>query len=276
MAKMDFQGIVWNFYREHGRHDLPWRREVTPYGVFVSEIMLQQTQVSRVLGRWERWIARWPGFAQVADASVAEVVGEWQGLGYNRRVLRLREAAAKVTGPEFDGVLPREPEQLVRLPGVGPNTAGSVAAFAYNEPVVFIETNIRRVFLHHFAELTGSGTTVISLPVELISDAELRPLIEATLDRERPREWYWALMDYGAELARRGPNPNRQSKHYTLHSRFEGSVRQLRGEVLRQLLNGAKTRDELTAALDDSRLEVVLVALVREGFITERDGQYSV
>ncbi|HSX00748.1 MAG TPA: hypothetical protein VLF67_00780, partial [Candidatus Saccharimonas sp.] len=250
---------VWDFYEREGR-DLPWRRAVTPYGVLVSEIMLQQTQVSRVLGRWEGWLTRWPGLAELAAAPVAEVLAQWQGMGYNRRALWLREAAGVVVR-EHGGELPRDPAELVRLPGVGPNTAGSIAAFAYEWPAVFIETNIRRVFLHEcFGDREG------------VPDSELLPLVEAALDRERPREWYWALMDYGADLAKRVPNPNRRSKHYNVQSRFEGSVRQVRGAVLRRLLEGPATADGL--GIDDERLVVVLAALVRERFVVERDGQY--
>src|ERR1700683_3459549 len=290
-ARTQFQERVWAFYREQGRRELPWRVQLTPYGVFVSEIMLQQTQVSRVLGRWERWAVRWPGFRELAAASVAEVLAEWQGLGYNRRALALR-AAAQMVVSEFGDELPCDPGLLVRLAGVGAYTAGSVAAFAYNEPVVFIETNIRRVFLHHYGELAAgaeedslrtepalarrvrSASFAAPGPADGISDAQLRPLVEAGLDRERPREWYWALMDYGADLAKRVPNPNRRSKHYLVQSRFEGSVRQLRGEVLRRLLAGPKAADEL--GIVDARLEAVLTTLVREGFVTERAGRYSI
>jgi A/G-specific adenine glycosylase len=238
---------------------LPWRQVVTPYGVFVSEIMLQQTQVSRVLERYGRWLGRFPGFAQLAAAPTREVLDEWQGLGYNRRALWLK-AAADMVAREYGGALPREVAELVKLPGVGPHTAGSMAAFAYEEPTVFIETNIRRGFIHEFFD----GR-------EGVSDAELRLLVEAAVqavvadDRESPREWYWALMDYGSDLAKRVPNPNRRSKHYAVQAAFEGSVRQLRGEVLRRLLAGPKTVTEL--AMEDSRLEAVLVSLEREGFV---------
>jgi len=250
----EFQTRVWEFYRERGRHDLPWRREITPYGVLVSEIMLQQTQVSRVLGRWERWTARWPDFEALAGASTASVIEEWQGLGYNRRALWLREAAQMVVR-EFGGKLPRATADLQRLPGVGRNTAGSVAAFAYNEPVVFIETNIRRVMLSEW--FAGAQD---------VTDAQLLPVIAETLPRARPREWYWALMDYGAALAERGPNANRRSRHYSVQSQFEGSARQLRGEVLRRLVAGPRTVSEL--AIADERLTAVLAALEREGFLT--------
>ncbi|MDB5179241.1 MAG: HhH-GPD family protein [Patescibacteria group bacterium] len=276
-----FWELVWDFYHEHGR-DLPWRHDPTPYQVVVSEVMLQQTQVSRVLERYPRWLARFGGFEALAAASVVEVLEEWQGMGYNRRALWLRRLAQMVTR-DFGGELPRDPAVLMTLPGIGPNTAGSVVAFAYDAPVVFIETNIRRVFIHHYEELISSfggsvgdlsGQRTLSVsPPEVVSDAQLRPLIEAALDREYPREWYYALMDYGADLAKRVPNPNRRSKHYAVQSKFEGSVRQLRGEVLRQLVAGSKTAEEL-ARLGDHRLDGVLTTLTKEGFITATDGLY--
>ncbi len=256
-----FREVVWEFYREQGR-DLPWRHDPTPYEVFVSEVMLQQTQVNRVLRAYPAFLARFGGFEALAEAPVADVLEQWQGMGYNRRALWLRKAAQMVVG-EYDGVLPRDPGELVKLPGIGANTAGSLAAFAYDAPVVFIETNIRRVFLHEFfGDREGVG------------DAELMPLIAAALDREQPREWYWALMDYGADLAKRVVNPNRRSKHYAVQSKFEGSVRQVRGEVLRQLLGGAKAADDL--GIDDERLAAVLEAMVEEGFLMLTAGKYRI
>lgn len=253
----NLRGKVWGYYGECGRHDLPWRKDLSPYAILVSEVMLQQTQVARVRTKFAEWMAEFPDFRSVALADGAAVLGVWQGLGYNRRGLWLREACRQVV-EEYDGILPDDPAELVKLPGIGPNTAGSVAAFAYNEPVVFIETNIRRVFIHEFfADAEG------------VTDAQLRPLIEAAIDYERPREWYWALMDYGADLAKRVPNPNRRSKHYARQSAFEGSARQIRGEVLRQLLEAPKVRDEL--GISDGRLSSVLEGLEKDGLI-ERDG----
>jgi A/G-specific adenine glycosylase len=253
-----FRDQIWDFYHDHGR-DLPWRRDVTPYGVFVSEIMLQQTRVSRVMDRWGRWLERFDGFGALAAAPVAAVLEEWQGMGYNRRALWLRQAAQVI---DAHGKLPRDPAELVKLPGVGPHTAGSIAAFAYNEPTVFIETNIRRVFIHEFFP-----------DQEVVADSAIRPLVEASLDHEHPREWYWALMDYGADLARRVPNPNRRSRHYTVQSPFEGSARQVRSQVLRALLDGPKTRAQLGP---DVRLEQVLADLEREGFIRRVGTAYEV
>jgi A/G-specific adenine glycosylase len=252
-----FREQVWDYYRDHGR-DLPWRHDPTPYQVFVSEVMLQQTQVSRVLVKYQEWLQVFPDFGALASATVAELLTQWQGMGYNRRALWLQRAAQQImTG--YGGVLPRDPAELVKLPGIGLHTAGSIAAFAYDEPTVFIETNIRRVFIHEFC---GDR--------EGVDDKEIRPLVEAALDREHPREWYYALMDYGSALAKQVPNPNRRSKHYARQSPFEGSLRQVRGEVLRQLLAGPRA----TFEIEDERLPQALEALVREGFVVQRGGQY--
>lgn len=218
-----FRELVWDYYRDHARA-MPWRDQPSPYNVVISEVMLQQTQVSRVLQKYPLFVALFPNFASLAAARTVEVLAAWQGLGYNRRALNLQRLAQAVI-EQHDGQLPADPTQLIKLPGIGPGTAGSIAAFAFNEPVTFIETNIRRVFLHHFFADHAD-----------VPDSDLLPLINKTLDREHPREWYYALMDYGTHLASSVPNPNRRSKHYTRQSRFEGSDRQIRGAIIRLLL----------------------------------------
>lgn len=298
MDQQDFKAFrdkVWAFYHKYGRHDLPWRVDTSPYSVLVSEVMLQQTQVARVVGKYGEWMKKFPEMNSLAEASGTDVLGTWQGLGYNRRGLWLREAARRVVS-DYDEHLPGDPAELVKLPGIGPNTAGSIAAFAYNRPAVFIETNIRRVFIYEFfgdsnditssgrrtlpvtlpkvfSEPTPAGDSVTSITSSYISDDHLRPLIEVTLDHEHPREWYWALMDYGADLARKVPNPNRQSRHYAKQSKFEGSARQIRGEVLRRLLDGPKRRSALE--IDDERLERVLEGLANDGLIEIIQGTWS-
>jgi A/G-specific adenine glycosylase len=252
---------VWDYYHDHGR-DLPWRHDPTPYQVVISEIMLQQTQVARVLERYPRWLQRFPDFGTLTAATVADVLDVWQGMGYNRRGLWLRQIAQTIVN-EHTGQLPSDPSILQKLPGIGPNTAGSIAAFAFNAPVVFIETNIRRVFIH---ELFGDEVGV--------DDKQLMPLIEEALDRENPREWYYALMDYGAYLAKTVPNPNRRSKHYSVQSKFEGSRRQLRGEILRQLLECDRSLGEFE--IEDERLTSTIEALVKEGFVVLQGEEYSI
>jgi A/G-specific adenine glycosylase len=254
----DFQDKIWEYYREYGR-DLIWRHNPSPYQVVVSEIMLQQTQVSRVVERYPRWMMRFPDFAALAQASVADVLEEWQGLGYNRRALFLHRIAQAVM-ENYDGQLPNDPAELVKLPGIGINTAGSISAFAYNLPIVFIETNIRRVFIHEFFP-----------DIEEIDDKMLLPLISDALNMENPREWYYALMDYGSYLAKTVPNPNRRSKHHVVQSKFEGSARQIRGEVLRQLMSGPKEKFEIV----DERVDGILRNLQTEGFIVLNEQGYS-
>jgi A/G-specific adenine glycosylase len=257
-----FRRKVWEHYRRH-RRAMPWRGEPDPYRVLVSEVMLQQTQVDRVLGKYGRFLAAFPDFTALDRAPLAAVLELWRGLGYNRRAIALKRIARAVL-ERHGGVLPRDPELLVALPGIGRATAGSLAAFAYDEPVVFIETNIRRVFLHEF--FPGA---------EGVPDAALLPLVERALVAARPREWYYALMDFGQALAKRVPNPNRRSAAYARQSRFEGSDRQVRGAILRELLaRGPATADRLARALeeDPERVRRLVGQLEREGFVL-RDGR---
>lgn len=241
---------------------MPWRENPNPYWVVVSEVMLQQTQVSRVLEKFPQFIDRFGSFEELAAASPADVIAAWQGLGYNRRALNLQKLAQTI-----DGTLPSDPVELIKLPGIGPGTAGSIVAFAYDAPVVFIETNIRRVFIHHFFE-----------DQEGIDDKQLLPLVEEALDREHPREWYYALMDYGTHLAKTVPNPNRRSKHHSVQSKFEGSDRQIRGAVLRALLNGPTEEKQLveqTKCSDKVRLTKVLAGLINDGLIEQHKNLYQ-
>lgn len=226
--------------------------------------MLQQTQVERVVSKFNEFITELPDWQALAQANTTQVLNLWQGLGYNRRALWLQEAAGRVTN-EFNGSLPSDFETLRSLKGIGVNTAGSVMAFAFNKPVVFIETNIRRVYIHHF--FTGQTN---------VADLDILKLVDATLDNNNPRQWYWALMDYGSHLAKTVPNPNRQSKHYTKQSKFEGSLRQIRGHVIRELSTAPQTEGELRAKITDQRLAQVLETLVQEQFITHKGTRYMI
>ncbi len=220
----EFHEIILNHYKEHGRAML-WREDTNPYIVFISELMLQQTQVSRVEKKIPHFIQTFPDFAALASASLTEILAGWQGLGYNRRARYLQQSAVIIVD-RYGGELPRTTEELRELPGIGPNTAASILVFAFNQPLSFIETNIRRVFLHHF--FPGE---------DAVHDRCLLPLIELCLDSSNPRRWYYALMDYGAALGEKiKTNPNRRSVHYTRQSPFAGSIRQMRGQILRVLV----------------------------------------
>ncbi len=261
-----FRRIVLDHYHAFGRR-MPWRETTDPYRVLVSEVMLQQTQVDRVQPKYEAFLGVFPDVASLARASPADVLRAWQGLGYNRRALALQAAAVRIVA-EFDGGVPDDPAALETLPGIGPATAAAIAAYAFNRPTVYIETNIRRVFLHFFfRDRTG------------VIDTEIRPLVERTLDREHPREWYWALMDYGTMLAKTTANPNRRSAHHTLQSPFEGSGRQLRGRILKVLLGaGPLGIDGLADATGaaPARLRPILAQLRNEGFVAEDGPIYRI
>jgi len=262
-----FRRTVYGHYRAHGRHDLPWRHTSDPYRIFVSEVMLQQTQVPRVTAKYREFTQRFPSWRALAGASLADVLAVWQGLGYNRRARFLREAARAVVR-EYGGRLPREPEALQRLPGIGPATAASIAAFAFDRPTVFIETNVRSVFIHHFFP---------GWPA--VSDDEVRPLVEQTLDRRSPRRWYSALMDYGTGLRKRVANPSRRSSHHVRQSRFEGSDRQARGRVLRAVLArpglGVAALRKATG-VSGARFRRVLTGLCDDGMVACREGRVRV
>jgi A/G-specific adenine glycosylase len=258
MTVSEFQHTVTDHYRNHGR-SFPWRETRNPYAITVSELMLQQTQADRVVPKYQVFLAMLPTWEALAETDTVTLLSLWQGLGYNRRALNLKRLAEKVT-KEFQGELPKDDKILRSLPGIGPYTAGAIRAFAYNEPVVIIETNIRRAFLHHFFN-DRKG----------ISDGELMPLIEQAVNTENPREWYYALMDYGSWLAKQYPNANRRSKHYTKQSKFTGSLRQLRGEIVRFVTaHPTTTVTEIlqTTGQDPGRVEEALAGLERDGFIT--------
>lgn len=261
-----FQDLVLSRYRSSGRK-FPWRETTDPYAILVSEIMLQQTQVGRVAEKFPQFLEAFPDFPTLAAAPLADVLAQWQGMGYNRRAIALQKCARKVM-EDFQGELPDDPDVLATFPGIGKATASSICAFAFNRPVVFIETNIRRVFIHCFFSDN-----------EIVDDTAIRPLVEAALYRENPREWYNALMDYGTELKKSVPNPNRRSVHYTRQSAFEGSDRKIRGEIIRLLLTGNKlTEKALVSHIkeDPERTRRILATLETEGFIMRTGRSFSI
>jgi len=261
-----FRKIVYDYYKRHGR-DLPWRETTDPYRILVSEVMLQQTQAPRVLLKYKEFLDRFPDVAALAAAPLSHVLSAWQGLGYNRRALMLKQAAERIVA-HHAGVVPRNVEALVSLPGIGPATARAVMAFAFNEPVILIETNIRAVFIHHFF----SGE-------ESIPDSSLIPLVEKTLDRNNPGKWYNALMDYGTFLKRVHANPARRSAHHQRQSPFEGSVRQVRGAVIRLILEKVRLAEldlVQTLSFDGDLVRSVLDQLEREKIIAREDGDISI
>lgn len=249
-----FHAKIWEYYRQNKRA-LPWREHTDPYPILISEIMLQQTQVERVIPKFNSFIEQFPTIGALAKAPLSEVLRTWSGLGYNRRAKYLLQTARMVV-TRHGGNLPQNRSELTKLPGIGANTAGAILAYAYNEPVVFIETNIRSVYLHEFYH----GVTDVA-------DSELMPLIERTLDIKNPREWYWALMDYGSYIKKMYPNPSRASKHHVKQGAFEGSKRQIRGRIIKLLLEGPIEYAQLKKQIVDIRLEQVIIDLIAEKLI---------
>lgn len=257
MTDAEFQELIW----EKGRvlyRAMPWRDDTRPYYVLVSELMLQQTQVDRVIPKFTAFIARFPDEETLASASLAEVLMLWSGLGYNRRAKFLHESAKKIA-TDFNGVFPQNKPDILSLPGVGPGTAGAIMTYAFNHPIVFIETNVRTVYFHHFF---NDG--------DKVSDSQLLPVIERTLDINHPREFYWALMDYGTWLKKNGAGRITQSKHYKKQAPLKGSVREVRGLIIKRLAAGdIPTIDLQNEYKSDERFEVALTGLLADGLVTE-------
>lgn len=262
----DFIQTVWDFYTSSGRHKLPWRQTKDPYRILVSEVMLQQTQVDRVIPKYKAFLKAFPTFASLADAPLGAVLGHWQGLGYNRRAKMLHECAKAVVS-DYGGKLPQDEAKLRALPGIGPYTARAVLAFAFGIANPLIETNVRTVYIHHFF---GDKTD--------ITDAEILSYMIETLDKENPREWYYALMDYGSHLKRTVGNNITKSKHYTKQSTFKGSDRQIRGAIIRQLTTlGSLSYKKLLIAVpfDELRVAAQLERLIEEGMVVKVKQSYS-
>lgn len=243
--------MVWQYYAQHKRA-MPWRSDPSPYHVWVSELMLQQTQVARVIPKFQSFVQRFPNVQALAAAPLSQVLSAWSGLGYNRRAKYLWQAARQVQS------VPASYDALLALPGIGPNTAGAILAYAYNQPAVFVETNIRTVFIHHFYPTQAK-----------VSDALIRQKVADTLPKHQVREWYWALMDYGTHLKATAGTKLDQVQGYKKQSRFEGSMRQVRGQVLKVLVSGEHSLAKLRTQVADDRLPLVLTALVKEELIQQ-------
>lgn len=240
-----FRKTVWAYYKKFGRHNLPWRETRDPYKILVSEVMLQQTQVERVILFYKKFIKKFPTAKKLAQASLSEVLKSWQGLGYNRRAKMLREATKELASRKIISV-----SELETLSGVGPYTARAIVAFAYNEDVIFIETNIRTVIIHHFFPKKKK-----------VSDKEIEKILTQAFPKGKAREWYSALMDYGAYLKKSGIKLNTKHVNYVKQKKFAGSLREARGAILRTLASGSHTQTYLLNLFDTERRAQLLSAL---------------
>lgn len=259
----DFQKLILqkgvDLYR-----DMPWRSNPTEYYVLLSEIMLQQTQVARVLVKFEEFIQAFPTIEQLAAADFYEVLQHWSGLGYNRRARFLHQTAQAIVEK---GEFPRTVDELVKLPGIGINTAASILVYAFNQPEIFVETNVRTVFIYTF----------MPNETQKIDESVLRSLVQQTLYIQNPRQWYWALMDYGTLLKKTEGNYNRLSKMHTTQSKFEGSNRQKRAQILRLLLKEGVSSPEFIAhslKISPELTAELLAVLLKENMLQCENEQY--
>ncbi|MCL2818210.1 MAG: adenine glycosylase [Actinomycetia bacterium] len=252
--------------------DFSWRRTTDPYAVLVSEVMLQQTQVARVERYFDEWMNRFPTADALAAASVSDVLEAWQGLGYNRRALKLKQAA-EIISEQHAGIVSTDYDELVALPGVGPATAAGVAAFALNQPSVYLETNVRAVVIF---ELFDEESVVSDRQIREVLELASKQSVERGIE---PRDWNYALLDYGAWLKKTVPNPSRRSKHHTRQSTFEGSRRQKRAALLRLVMDTPDLNAAEYAQMGNYDLDItedILADLVGEGFLEFSHDTYRV
>ena len=273
MTNAKFRRIVYSYYKKSGRHDLPWRTPalrlrtngtLDPYKIMISEIMLQQTQVDRVIPKYKSFLKRFPTIHALADAPLASVLDEWSGLGYNRRA-RFLKLAAQAVIEKHQGKFPKEKSVMLHLPGIGEYTAGAIRAFAFDQPDVLLETNIRSVYIHCF--FPGKKS---------VHDKELIPLVENTLDKKNPRMWYSALMDYGAYIKSQTTNPTRKSIGYKRQSTFIGSNRQIRGKMLKYMIkNGSFAAKDMSFIDPDfGKITEALRGLIKDGLVRKVGSSY--
>ncbi len=224
--------------------------------------MLQQTQVERVIPFYTKFLKQFPTAKSLAAAPLSAVLKAWQGLGYNRRAKMLHQAAKELGTRRELSV-----EELEKLPGVGPYTARAVAAFAYNQDVIFVETNIRTVIIHHFFPKKKK-----------VSDTEIEKILTQAFPKGKSRQWYSALMDYGASLKRGGVSHNARSTTHTKQSTFAGSLREARGAILRELARGGAPRTRVVGLLGAARRGQVadaVTALQAEGLVRVRGNRVT-
>jgi len=263
--EQEFQTFVLDWYEKCGRHDLPWRQTHDPYCVLVSELMLQQTQVVRVIPKYEAFIKKYPTAKKLSAASLGDVLRMWQGLGYNRRAKFLLQCAQEIT-ESHKGIFPESYDELLKLPGIGPYTAAAICAFAYNQPVELVETNVRQVYIHHFFKRA-----------EEVADVQILEKVRHTLPANQSRQWYAALMDYGTQLKSLHGNNTRKVKGYTKQSKFKGSNREVRAAIVRALAKLSLTKAELVKELkhfDQVKIQPQLESLIQDKMVLFQNDRY--
>jgi A/G-specific adenine glycosylase len=228
--------------------------------------MLQQTQVQRVIGKYNEWLIAYPTVQAVASATLVDILSLWSGLGYNRRARFLHESA-KLIVSQYQGIIPLNLDALQALPGIGYNTAAAIIVYATNQPQIFIETNIRTVFIHHYYAQTNHK----------VSDVEIKKIVADTIDVKHPREWYWALMDYGTYIKKSTPGLMTKSSSYKKQSTFIGSNRQLRGIIIKSLIVAPKSIEQLhEITAGDMRTKLVIDSLVQDKLVNKVGTNYQI
>lgn len=287
-----FMRRLWKFHAAN-RRDMPWRNTRDPYRILLSELMLQQTQVPRVLQKYDEFLIKFPDLAAVHAASMTDILRVWKGLGYNRRAYFIKKIADILAeGPYGNGKpfdFPARYEDLIKLPGIGQSTGGAIVAFSLakktGEKIPYIETNIRSVLMHEFfaakpmPDMSDKAVAAHAAP-EKIQDADILAILSQCLDRVEPadiREFYYALYDYGtdlkARLGRKKTDLHKRSAQYSKQSAFKGSVREMRALILSSLLkeeengDGKMEKEELFA----SALRELRVPMSESRIRAERD-----
>lgn len=262
--KEEFNTFLKQYYKEKKRI-LPWRENINSYYIFVSEFMLQQKQVSRVINYFNSFIEKFPTFKALSQAPQSAILESWSGLGYNRRAMYLHQGA-KIITEQYKEFIPDSVEILKKIKGIGEYTASALVTYSYNRPTLFVETNIRTVCFSIFEQYFSE---------EKISDKQLIELIEQIIDKENPREWYYAMMDLGIELKKILPKAHlKKSSSYQKQSLFVGSMRAIRGKIIKILTNNNQQkviRKELELLCNDQRADSCITNLIKEGLIEEQE-----
>jgi A/G-specific adenine glycosylase len=257
-----FQEKIFTWYRKNKR-DLPWRKTRDPYKILISEVMSQQTQIIRVIPKYEAWLERFPSISSLATASVKEVLKYWSGLGYNRRALNLQKAA-QVIVKEYGGVFPKEIEELVKLPGLGKYTASAVACFAFDAQIPIIDTNIRKVITHEFFQ--GE------LPQEKVVEQVARQI----LPNDQAYEWNQALMDYTSLALKDKKIPIAKQSHFLSSNRYyRGQTIKLLLEIPLISISSLWDFFDERNPIERGRLEEVLLSMQKDGLITINNDNVS-
>lgn len=270
-----FQDEILTWYNEHKR-DLPWRHTRDPYRILLSEIMAQQTQISRVIPKYEAWLEQFPTIHHLANSSVSEVLTYWHGLGYNRRALNLKRSAEKIVR-EYDGVFPKTEKELLELPGIGRYTARAILCFAFDEQITVVDTNVRKVILTQFFKsdnskiqtLQCSDTVNHNSEKSKIDEKIIEEMAEQLLPMGKAYDWNQALMDYSSAVLKKEKIPVQKQ------SKYIGSHRYYRSKVLKVLLEKKKVKiDEIGELIKNDYtekekewLQKMLEQLAKEGFI---------